>query len=66
MKLRPAYETDAYISVFGYYAIKQPDYLGGDDAVVLLTRDQVIEIVKDMQECLLISQWGDCEGEENG
>lgn len=66
MKLRPAYETDAYISVAGYYAIKQPGHLGGDDAVVLLTRDQVIEIVKDMQECLRISQWEDCEGEENG
>jgi hypothetical protein len=62
MKLKPSYETEAYITVGGYYAIKQPDPMGGDEMVILLTRTQVAAIVKDMKECLdIVGKWGDEE-----
>lgn len=66
MKLKPAYETEAYITVGGYYAIKQPDPMGGDEMVILLTQAQASAIIKDMQECLEIPQWGEPEEESDG
>jgi hypothetical protein len=58
MRIKESYQTEAYISEGGYYVIRQPDPLGGQDAVILLAPDQIRVILKDMQESLEIeNEW---------
>ena len=35
MKLKPTFETDAYISEGGYFAIRQEDSMGEEDTILL-------------------------------
>lgn len=61
MKLKKSYETDLFISRAGYYVIDQTaDEFGGK---VLLTRDQVNQIVKDMEMQLTHDDWEEEFGE---
>ena len=60
MKLQQEYETECYLTESGYYAIKQPDTLGEDEQIVLLSRAQVEKVVADMQQALdLVLPWAD-------
>jgi DNA-binding transcriptional regulator YiaG len=48
MKLKTAYETEIYISEAGYLAIKQPDPMGGDPSIVILSPDQARRIAEEI------------------
>jgi hypothetical protein len=52
MKLSAHYETEAYMTAGGYYAIKQEDLLGGDPSLVLLKPEQLRALIKDMTAAL--------------
>ena len=52
MKLSAHYETEAYMTAGGYYAIKQEDPMGNDPSIVLLKPDQLRALIKDMSEAL--------------
>jgi len=52
MKLSAHYETEAYMTAGGYYAIKQEDPMGNDPSVVLLKPDQLRALIKDMTAAL--------------
>lgn len=55
MKLKKSYETDLFISQAGYYVIDQTaDEFGGK---VMLTRDQVSQVIKDMEMQLAHGDW---------
>ena len=47
MKLNPHYETETYVSILGYYVIKQIDW-EGDEVVVLLSKEQARKIRDDI------------------
>lgn len=56
MKIKAAYETEAFINQHGYYAIKQEGCCAScgekPPAVVQLTPDQMRLLIADMQESL--------------
>lgn len=47
MNLKPHYETETYVSIQGYYVIKQIDW-EGDEVVVLLSKEQSRKIRDDI------------------
>ena len=49
MKLKSTVATETYLTAGGYYAIAQDD---GQTCVVLLSPDQMKELIADMQEKL--------------
>lgn len=58
MKLKASYETEAYLSQGGYYAIKQLDW-DGREQVILLTPAQLEAISEDMKAALVDPSWFD-------
>lgn len=51
MKLKQHYETEAYVSAGGYYAIKQEDWQGVE-MLVLLSKEQARRIRDDITAML--------------
>lgn len=51
MKLKQHYETEAYVSAGGYYAIKQEDWRG-EEMLVLLSKEQARRIRDDITAML--------------
>lgn len=49
MILPPAFETEIYSTEGGYIGIKQPDALGDEDAVVLLSLHQMPALIAELQ-----------------
>jgi len=49
MKLEPSFETETYITKKGYYCIKQANDTNEEDSIILLTREQVKNIIIDME-----------------
>lgn len=47
MNLKQHYETETYVSIQGYYVIKQIDW-EGDEVVVLLSKEQARKIRDDI------------------
>lgn len=52
LKIRATYETEVYTTEGGYVAIKQADPMGDDDAVVLLSADQLAVVIGELQALL--------------
>ena len=67
MPSKPQYDTEIYVTESGYVAITQPDPEGGpeqEDDIVLLTAEQLPEVIKDLQQLLAARQeWDKDESE---
>ncbi len=48
MKLKATYETEVYISEGGYLCIKQKDFTGNEDAVVMFSPEQATLVANEM------------------
>jgi hypothetical protein len=66
IKLKPALETEVYISEGGYIAIKQPEGLAGEETVVCLTPDQALLVMREMGRMVEAKDcwWSTVEGEQ--
>lgn len=66
MKIRNTYETEVYLTKAGYLAIKQPDTMGGEDSVVLLSPEQARLVANEIHERAAehVGVWNDGTGEE--
>jgi hypothetical protein len=68
MSSKPAYDTEIYVTESGYVAITQPDPEAGpgqEDDIVLLSADQLPQIIKELTDLLTSrAEWenGDPEG----
>jgi hypothetical protein len=49
VKLKATYETEIFANEDGYVTIKQPDTLGGDDAIVVLSAAQLPVVIRELQ-----------------
>ena len=52
MKIRAAYETEICVTEAGYVKIEQPDPMGDELSVVLLTADQLPHVIRELQALL--------------
>jgi hypothetical protein len=52
MKIRAAYETEICVTEAGYVKIEQPNPMGDEPSVVLLTADQLPHVIRELQALL--------------
>lgn len=57
MKLKSTYETEVYISDGGYLAIAQPDPMGGEAQIVLLSPEQARLVARKLEEAASDDGW---------
>jgi hypothetical protein len=48
-KIKGLIETHIYTTEGGYVALKQPSPLGADDAICLLSADQLLDVIGELQ-----------------
>jgi hypothetical protein len=64
MKLKAVYETEAYVSEYGYYVIKQTDQYHVEPSVIMLSPAQLKELIADMTAHYVNSDWWGAENED--
>lgn len=56
--IKATYETEIFINKPGYLTLKQQDGVGNEPAIVMLSPEQAVSVIEEMQRLLnLKDQW---------